>query len=69
MLVMTILALRMAFLMLCVLGSWSISQLHDEWAAHPIAAVLIGLAGGAAFIGVDKALKGFSLRGLSAATF
>jgi uncharacterized protein YacL len=54
---------------LCVLGSWSISQLHDEWAAHPVMAVLIGLAGGGAFIGVDKALKGFSLRGLSAATF
>jgi uncharacterized protein YacL len=66
---MTIVALRIVFLMLCVLGSWSISQLHDEWAAHPVAAVLIGLAGGGAFIGVDKVLKGFSLRGLSAATF
>lgn len=66
---MTLLAIRIAFLMLCVLGSWSISQLHDQWAVHPALAVLIGLAGGGAFIGVDKALKGFSLRGLSAATF
>jgi uncharacterized protein YacL len=66
---MTLLVLRVCFLMLCVLGSWSISQLHDEWSRHPILAVIIGLAGGGAFIGVDKALKGFSLRGLSAATF
>ena len=66
---MTLVILRVCFLMLCVLGSWSISQLHDEWAQHPILAVMIGLVGGSAFIGVDKALKGFSLRGLSAATF
>jgi len=66
---MTLLILRVGFLLLCVLGSWSISQLHDEWALHPLVAVAIGLAGGGAFIGVDKALKGFSLRGLSAATF
>jgi uncharacterized protein YacL len=66
---MTLLILRVGFLILCVLGSWSISQLHDEWAQHPILAVMIGLIGGSAFIGVDKALKGFSLRGLSAATF
>lgn len=66
---MTLLVLRVCFLMLCVLGSWSISQLHDEWSQHPIIAVIIGLVGGGAFIGVDKALKGFSLRGLSAATF
>jgi len=66
---MTLLILRLCFLILCVLGSWSISQLHDEWAQHPAIAVMIGLLGGGAFIGVDKALKGFSLRGLSAATF
>jgi uncharacterized protein YacL len=66
---MTILALRVVFLILCVLGSWAISQLHETWARHPLVAVLIGLAGGGAVIGVDKVLKGFSLRGLSAATF
>ncbi|HUI07886.1 MAG TPA: PIN domain-containing protein [Verrucomicrobiae bacterium] len=66
---MTLLVLRLCFLILCVLGSWSISQLHDEWALHPILAIVIGLAGGGAFIGIDKLLKGFSLRGLSAATF
>ena len=66
---MTLLVLRLFFLILCVLGSWSISQLQDEWAQHPALAILIGLTGGGAFIGIDKLLKGFSLRGLSAATF
>ncbi len=66
---MTILTLRIVFLILCVLGSWSISQLHDTWAQHPIVAVLIGIAGGGAVVGIDRVLKGFSLRGLSAATF
>jgi uncharacterized protein YacL len=66
---MTLVVLRIAFLMLCVLGSWSISQLQEQWAQHPVIAVILGLAGGSAFIGIDKLLKGFSLRGLSAATF
>ena len=66
---MTLLMLRIFFLILCVMGSWSISQLEDQWAQHPVIAILIGLAGGGAFIGIDKLLKGFSLRGLSAATF
>jgi uncharacterized protein YacL len=61
--------LRIFFLILCVMGSWSISQLEDQWAQHPVIAILIGLTGGGAFIGIDKLLKGFSLRGLSAATF
>lgn len=66
---MTLLMLRLFFLILCVMGSWSISQLNDQWAQHPILAILVGLAGGGAFIGIDKLLKGFSLRGLSAASF
>lgn len=66
---MTLLTLRLVFLILCVLGSWSIAQLHDEWSRHPLLAILIGLAGGGALIGIDKLLKGFSLRGLSAVTF
>jgi len=66
---MTLLTLRIAFLILCVLGSWSIGQLHEQWSQYPITCVMIGLAGGGAVIGLDKLLKGFSLRGLSAATF
>src|SRR5690349_9919659 len=66
---MTILALRLGFLILCILGSWSIGQLHENWQNHPLIAVLIGLLGGGAVIGLDRFLKGFSLRGLSSATF
>jgi uncharacterized protein YacL len=66
---MTLLTLRMLFLLLCVLGSWSIGQLQEQWSSHPVAAVLVGLVGGLAVIGVDRLLKGFSLRGLSAASF
>jgi uncharacterized protein YacL len=66
---MTIFTLRIFFLILCVLGSWAIGQMHENWAQHPIIAVLIGLACGGAVIGIDRVLKGFSLRGLSSATF
>jgi uncharacterized protein YacL len=66
---MTLLAIRVVFLILCVLGSWSIGQLHDDWAGYPVVTVFIGLAGGTIVIGLDQMLKGFSLRGLSAATF
>lgn len=66
---MTIIALRLVFLILCVLGSWSISQLTDALAQRPLVAVFIGLAGGGIIIGIDRLLKGFSLRGLSSATF
>ena len=43
--------------------------MHEQWSSHPVLAVILGLVGGGAFIGIDKLLKGFSLRGLSAATF
>ncbi|MCG3150611.1 MAG: putative PIN and TRAM-domain containing protein YacL [Verrucomicrobiae bacterium] len=66
---MTIFALRILFLLLCVLGSWAIGQLNETWAARPLVAVLIGLIGGGTVIAFDRFLKGFSLRGLSSATF
>jgi uncharacterized protein YacL len=66
---MTLWPLRIGFLFICMLGSWSISQLHEVWARHPVMAVVLGLLGGIVVIIVDEALKGFSLRGLSAATF
>jgi len=66
---MTLLTVRLFFLLLCVLGSWSISQLHEEWSQHPVIAVLIGLVGGSLVVGLDKVLKGLSLRGLSAISF
>jgi uncharacterized protein YacL len=66
---MTLLTIRLIFLILCVLGSCAIGQLHDKWAAHPILAVVAGLGGGGIVILMDIVLKGFSLRGLSSATF
>lgn len=66
---MTLTTLRIAFLFLCALGGWSISQLHEQWASAPWLGVLVGLLGGLAVVWVDQTLKGFSLRGLSAATF
>jgi uncharacterized protein YacL len=66
---MTIFTLRIVFLILCVLGSWAIGQMHDAWAQHPVIAVLLGIATGGIVIGIDRVLKGFSLRGLSSATF
>ncbi len=66
---MTLLALRVMFLLLCMLGGWSISQMHENWSQRPVLAVLLALSGGLAVVGLDKFLKGFSLRGLSAASF
>jgi uncharacterized protein YacL len=66
---MTLFTLRVFFLLLCLLGSWAISQMQDNWAQHPVIAVLIGIVSGGIVIGVDRAMKGFSLRGLSSATF
>jgi len=66
---MTLAVLRIIFLFLCGLGGWSISQLHEQWADYPWLAFALSMLGGGAVIFVDKLLKGFSLRGLSAATF
>jgi uncharacterized protein YacL len=57
------------FVGLCVLGSWAISQLDPTWDRHPWIAMGIGLAAGGALIGIDRATKSFSVRGLTAATF
>jgi len=66
---MTLWVLRIVFLGLCALGSWAISQLDPSWDRHPWIAVGIGLASGGALVGIDRATKSFSVRGLTAATF
>jgi uncharacterized protein YacL len=66
---MTLLILRLFFLILCALGSWAVSQQHEYWGQHPVIALLLGLTGGGILIGIDVMLKGFSIRGLSAVTF
>ncbi len=66
---MTLTVLRIVFLFLCALGGWSISQLHETWSQYPMLGAMVGLGGGLLVVWVDRVLKGFSLRGLSAATF
>lgn len=66
---MTLLAIRIFFLILCVLGSWSISKLNPRWENHPVIAVLIGILAGWALVAIDRATKSFSVRGLTAVTF
>src|SRR5262249_3338411 len=44
-------------------------QLQPEWAMHSWLGVLAGLCFGMLLVGIDLMLKGFSLRGFSAATF
>lgn len=66
---MTLTVLRTVFLFLCALGGWAMSQVHEYWNAYPMAGIAIGLVMGGFVILLDLWLKGFSLRGLSAATF
>lgn len=66
---MTLTVLRTVFLFLCALGGWAMSQVHEYWNAYPMAGIAIGLVMGGLVILLDLWLKGFSLRGLSAATF
>jgi uncharacterized protein YacL len=72
---MTLIVLRIFFLLLTATGGWSITTqiagatrpfLGIPWAVW---GMLFGLAVGGVIIAIDIGLKGFSLRGLSAATF
>jgi len=66
---MTLIVLRIFFLLLCASAGWALAQLQPEWAAYSLLAVFVGLCFGTLLIGIDLLLKGFSLRGFSAATF
>ncbi len=69
---MSLWVLRGFFLILCVLGGWSIASIAPIWAVKPHAGAigaLVGFGVGSSVIALDHLLKGFSLRGLSAATF
>jgi uncharacterized protein YacL len=65
----TLPAIRLAFILLCMLGGWLVCYSVREWDAYRLFASFIGLAIGALVVLVDILLKGFSLRGLSAITF
>lgn len=66
---MTLLTLRIFFLLLCASAGWALCQLQPNWAKFPLLGILAGLCFGGLLIGIDVILKGFSLRGFSAATF
>ena len=65
----TLPAIRLAFMLLCMLGGWLVCYSVREWDAYRLFASFIGLGIGALVVLVDILLKGFSLRGLSAITF
>lgn len=66
---MSLWVVRIAFLIVCTLGGFAVSQVRPEWLAAGRFWTLIGLGLGGILIALDEMLKGFSLRAFSAATF
>ena len=66
---MSLWAVRIAFLILCTLGGFAVSQVRPEWLEAGRLWTVIGLGFGGILIALDEMLKGFSLRAFSAATF
>ncbi len=66
---MSLWAVRIAFLILCTLGGFAVSQVRPEWLLAGRFWTLIGFGFGGILIALDEMLKGFSLRAFSAATF
>lgn len=65
----TLLPIRIVFIALCVAAGWLVCYAIPEWDTFRVRASFIGLSIGVLVVLVDVMLKGFSLRGLSAATF
>ncbi|MFM8471571.1 MAG: PIN/TRAM domain-containing protein [Limisphaerales bacterium] len=66
---MSLWAVRIAFLILCTLGGFAVSQVRPEWLDAGRFWTVIGFGFGGVLIALDEMLKGFSLRAFSAATF
>lgn len=66
---MSLWVVRIAFLIVCTLGGFAVSQVRPEWLEAGRFWTLIGLGLGGILIALDEMLKGFSLRAFSAATF
>lgn len=65
----TLIVVRVVFLAICLFVSWLITLAIPDWRDLTTRAIFIGAMLGVLVILVDIFLKGFSLRGLSAATF
>lgn len=65
----SLLAIRVIFFAIVVVGSWLVAYTVPEWDAYRHVALIVGILLGALVILVDVLLKGFSLRGLTALTF
>ena len=66
---MSLWVVRIAFLFLCTLGGFAVSQVRPEWLEAGRLWTVIGVGFGGVLIALDEMLKGFSLRAFSAATF
>lgn len=64
-----LLIIRVFFMLLCAAGSLLIAYVNPDWNDHRLMSLFVGLLIGAFVILVDIAIKGFSLRGLTALTF
>src|SRR3954467_3924538 len=65
----TLLPIRIVFIVLCAAAGWLVCYAISDWDPYRPRALFIGLSIGILVVLVDVMLKGFSLRGLSAATF
>lgn len=61
--------IRAFFMVLCISASYLLTSVVADWEQHEVRSVFIGTMIGALVILVDIAIKGFSLRGLTALTF
>lgn len=66
---MALWVLRIAFLVLCMLGGYAVSELQPSLIGNRGYGLMIGFGFGGLLIGIDEMLKGFSLRAFSSATF
>ena len=66
---MSLWAIRILFLFLCVIAGYAVSQHRPELINGGVYGVLIGFGLGGLLIAVDHMVKGLSLRAFSAATF
>ena len=66
---MSLWAIRILFLVLCVISGYAVSQHRPELINGGLYGVLIGFGLGGLLIAIDHMVKGLSLRAFSAATF